>query len=216
MRGVYFGDYHTVNDWGLILSSKKINPPTPKIITVDIEGRDGSLDLSRALTGDMTYDDREASFSFLVTNGTQSDREYMIRTIVNAIHGQRLKIIEPDFLDLYLLGECTVSNIVSDKAYGSFDVKAVCEPYRYYITETVRTITASATPTDIVLTNTGRKMVTPTITVSDSVDLVIDNTRVSLSAGTYKLTALRLSPGANTLTVNGSGTVTFTYREAVL
>lgn len=216
MRGVYFGEYHTVADWGLILSAKSIDPPTPKIVTVNIDGRDGTLDLSRALTGDIKFNDREASFSFLVTEGSQSDRDYMIRTIINAIHGQRLQIIEPDFPELYLIGECKVSKVFNDKAYGSFDVTATCEPYRYAIDEINRIITASSEPVNVVLTNNGRKTLTPTITVSNSVNLVIGTSSVSLSAGTYKLTSLTLSPGPNIVTVSGSGTVTFTYREAVL
>lgn len=216
MRGVYFGDYHTVADWGLILSAKTINPPTPKTITVNIDGRDGTLDLSRALTGDMKYNDREASFSFLVTEGTQSDREYMIQTIVNALHGQRLKIIEPDFPELYLIGECSVGNIVNDKAYGSFTVSAICEPYKYSVDEINRAITLSNTPTNIVLNNMGTKTLIPTITVTGSVTMAIGTTSVSLSAGTYKLTSLVLSRGANIVTVSGSGLITFSYREAVL
>ena len=216
MRGVYFGENHTVADWGLILTAKTINPPTPKIINVNIDGRDGTLDLSRALTGEMKYNDREASFSFLVTEGSQSDRSYMINNIINAVHGRRLQIIEPDFPYLYLVGDCTVTEVVNNKAYGSFTVTAICEPYRYHINETVRNITLTSTPTEIALVNSGRRTLTPTITVSGSADLVIGTTSVSLGAGTYKLTALQLKTGVTTLTASGSGDITFTYREAVL
>ncbi len=216
MRGVYFGDYHTVADWGLILSAKTINPPTPKIVNVKIDGRDGTLDLSRALTDDMKFNDREASFKFLVTEGSQSDRAYMIRTITNAIHGQRLNIIEPDFPELYLVGECSVSNVVNNKAYGSFDVKATCEPYRYSIDEINRVITASSDPVNAILTNNGRKTLTPTITVDGSVNLKFGSTSVALGTGTYKLPSLILKNGTTIVTVSGSGTVTFSYREAVL
>lgn len=216
MRGVYFGDFHTVADWGLILSAKHIDPPSPKIVTVSIDGRDGTLDLSRTLTGEMSYNDREASFSFLITEGSQSDRAYMIRTITNAIHGRRLNIIEPDSPDLYLVGECSVSNVVNTKAYGSFNVKAICEPYRYSISEINRTITATSDSVDIVLTNSGRRALVPVITVTGSVNLVIGTTNASLSTGTYKLPSLVLRTGTTTVKVSGSGTVTFTYREAVL
>jgi len=216
MRGVYFGDYHTVADWGLILSAKEINPPTPKIVRVDIDGRDGTLDLSRALTGEMKFNNRSASFSFLVTEGTQSDRAYMIQTIINSLHGQRLEIREPDFPGYYLIGECAVENTVNNKSYGSFTVTADCDPYYYSIMETVRTIDLTATPTEIVLTNSGRKILIPTITVSDSVKLEFGTSSVSLGAGTYKLTEFLLKPGPTVLSVSGAGTVVFTYREAVL
>ncbi len=216
MRGVYFGDFHTVADWGLILSGKTINPPTPKIVNVNIDGRDGTLDLSRALTGEMKYNNRTASFSFLVTEGSQSDRAYMIQAIINALHGQRLEIREPDFPGYYLVGECTVENTVNNKSYGSFTVTADCEPYYYSLIEMIRTIELTSTPSEIFLTNSGRKTIVPTIQVSNSVNLEYDTTKVSLGPGTFKLTSLTLKPGSNVLKASGSGTVVFTYREAVL
>lgn len=216
MRGVKFGEYHTADDWDLILNSKKINPPTPKIVKVTIDGRDGELDLSRALTGEMKYNDRDASFSFIVTEGKHDEREGLINRIVNLIHGQKLQIIEPDDVDHYLLGECSVSDVKNDKAYGSFSVKATCEPYRYSINEINRIITASATPVNIVLTNNGKRTLTPTVVVSDSVTLSFGNTTLTLGKGTYKLSSLQLKSGSNIVSVSGSGTITFTYREAVI
>lgn len=215
MRGVYFGDYHTVDDWGLILTEKEIQTPTPKIVTVNIDGRDGDLDLSRALTDDIKFNNREASFSFLVTEGSQSDRSYMIQTIVNAIHGQRLQIIEPDFPYLYLVGECSVTEVHNDKAYGSFTVEATCEPYRYYIDEVRRVFNVSDTITGMI-TNTGRKVLTPEIIIEGDVTIKFDNTTVSLSTGTYKLPSLILKPGVTALTLSGSGVATFVYREAII
>ena len=43
MKGVKFGNYHSYNDWGLILSSKEIKAPKPKKIEIEIEGSDGFL-----------------------------------------------------------------------------------------------------------------------------------------------------------------------------
>lgn len=216
MRGVIFGDYHTADDWKLILNEKTINPPTPKIVKVAVDGRDGDLNLSRALSGDMKFNNRDASFTFLVTEGTFDERADLINEIINLIHGNELQIIEPDDEDHYLLGECTVSDVKNNKAYGSFKVTANCEPYRYFIDEINRTLTASATPIDVVLHNTGRKTVTPTLTVDGSVNLVFGSSNVSLSTGTYKLSALALHSGPTNVTISGSGSITFTYREAVL
>lgn len=216
MRGVYFGDYHTVNDWNLILSEKTIDPPTPKIVSINIDGRDGTLDLSRALTGEMMYENRSASFTFLITEGNQNDRASLIQTIINEIHGRRLQIIEPDSPDYYLIGECTVSDVINNKAYGSFTVSADCEPYYYYSNETIRTLAVNNESIEIVLTNSGRKNIIPVIQIIGSIDLVYDNTSVSLSEGTYKLTSLSLKPGATIVKVSGSGAVVFSYREARL
>lgn len=216
MRGVLFNDHHTADDWGLILNAKSINPPDPKYVKIAVDGRDGDLNLSRALTGDIKFNNREATFAFIATEGTQAEREELLSEITNLLHGQELQIIEPDDLDHYLVGECSVQNVFNDRAYASFTVVADCEPYRYSIEEVNRLISLSSTETVVNLTNIGRKVLTPTLIVSGSVNIKFGTTSTTLSSGTYVLTALKLSNGSTPITVSGSGTLTITYREAVL
>ena len=216
MRGVQFGGYHTAEDWNLILNAKTINPPTRKIVKVAVDGRDGDINLSRALTGEMRYNNREASFMFLVTEGSYEEREELINEITNLIDGQELEIIDPDRPDYYLIGECGVLDIVNNMAYGSFKVTADCEPYWYARNEVKRVITLSATEADIMLNNRGRKTLTPTVTVDGEALIGFGSSSVALSTGTYKLTSLYLRTGATPVTVSGTGSITFSYREAVL
>lgn len=216
MRGIQIGEYHTADDWDLIMTSKTINPPQPKLVKVSVEGRDGDLDLSRALTSDIKYENREASFSFLATEGTQAERNELIRTITRAIHGKELKIIDPDNDDYYLFGECSVSDVSNNKAYGSFTVTANCEPYYQAINEVNRILAPSGNPYQVVLSNIGDKTLTPTLTVDDNINLEFGTSKVSLGKGTYKLASLRLPPGDTIITMTGAGFVYVKYREAVL
>jgi len=216
MRGVYFDDFHTNNDWGLILNSKELDPPAPKVVKVTVDGRDGDLDLSEALTGEIRYENREANFTFLVTEGSHSDREYMINTIINEIHGRTRKIILPDDLEHYLIGRCIVSGVENYNAYGTFSVTADCDPYRYSIYETKRSIDLTDTPIEIALSNSGRKTVIPTVVVSDTANITLGTTSVSLSKGTYQIPALKLASGVSTIIVSGSGNLALSYREAVI
>lgn len=216
MRGVYFSDYHTNNDWGLILNSKELDPPAPKVVKVSVDGRDGDLDLSEALTGEIRYENREARFTFLITEGSQADREYMLNTIVNAIHGKTHKIILPDDLEHYLIGRCSISEVTNDRAFGSFSVSADCEPYRYSIYETKRTIELTDTPAEIALSNSGRKTIIPTLVVANTANITFGTTSLALSAGTYQIPALKLASGINTIVVTGVGSLALSYREAVL
>ena len=216
MRAIQFNDKHTAEDWGLILTAKKRNPPTPKYEKISIDGRDGEIDLSRALTGEIKYKNTDASYSFLLSKGTQAEREELLSEIINFVHGQILNIIEPDDQYHYIVGDCTVENVVNNKAYASFTVSADCEPYRYAIEETNRYISLTSSITDIVITNTGTKILIPTLTVNGSVNLTVGSSSVALSSGQYKLTSLKLKPGATTISVSGSGTLIVSYREAIL
>ena len=216
MRAIQFNDKHTAEDWGLILTAKKRNPPTPKYEKISIDGRDGEIDLSRALTGEIKYKNTDASYSFLLSKGTQAEREELLSEIINFIHGNILNIIEPDDQYHYIVGDCIVENVVNNKAYASFTVSADCEPYKYAIEETNRYISLTSSITDIVITNTGTKILIPTLTVNGSVNLTVGSSSVALSSGQYKLTSLKLKPGANTISVSGSGSLIVSYREAIL
>ena len=216
MRGVQFGDHHTVEDWKLILNSKKINPPTPKTNKVEVDGRDGDLDLSEALTGEIKYNNRDVSYVFLVTEGTEKTRDNTINEIVNLIHGRTLQIIDPDDQDHYFVGRCRVEDTHNDKAYGTINIVADCEPYRYMINEVSRIVSPNGVDTDVILVNHGRKSVTPTLTVTGAVNITFGSSSVALENGTYKLSSLKLKSGGTSVTVKGTGTVVFTYREAVL
>lgn len=216
MRGIQFNNNHSADDWGLILNSRKNTPPQPKYVKVSVDGRDGDLNLSRALTGDMRYSDRKVSYGFVATDGSQVEREELISNIINEIHGQEVKIIEPDDPDHYLLGEVEVSDVQNNKAYATFEVSAICEPYRYFNEEVNRVINVTATESNIILTNAGTKSIIPTLTVTGEVNIKYNDTSVSFSSGSFKLTSLVLRKGATVITVSGSGTLIVSYREAIL
>lgn len=216
MRGIQFNDHHSADDWGLILNSRKNTPPSPKYVRVSVDGRDGDLNLSRTLTGDIRYENRKVSYGFIATDGSQIEREELISNIINELHGQEIKIIEPDDPDHYLMGEVEVSDIHNNKAYSTFEVSANCEPYRYSINEVNRVITLTSEETNIILTNAGTKTLIPVIEVNGSVNIKSGSVEVALSSGSYKLMSFALKKGPTVITVRGSGTITVSYREAIL
>lgn len=216
MRSVNFGNHRSAEDWGLILNAMSITPPTPKTSKISVEGRDGDINLSRALTGEMRFSNREASFTFLITDGTHAEREALSTEIISVIHGEELKIITPDKLDYYLIGECKVEDVINNKSYMTIIISADCEPYFFAVNEIRREITLSGNREEIALVNHGRKTLTPAIHIEGNLDLVFDGSSVSLGSGDYQLANLQLKTGTTLVTVSGSGSVTFTYREAVL
>ena len=105
----------------------------------------------------------------------------------------------------------------NDLAHASVTVTAVCNPWLYKKTETSQTFTASTTAKTTTLPNSGRLIVIPTITVTGgTVLLVVGSSSKSFSAGTYLWPDLMIRNGGQSITYSGSGSIKFTYREAVL
>lgn len=207
--------FNTWADWGLILTEKKIDLAEPKTNYVNIDGMSGCLDLSESLTGEITYKDRMILASFWTDKGSRKDREVLLKNITFALHGKKIKIIEPDDPDHYFYGRVKIKSQVNNLAYLEFTIEATCEPWRYALTDTVRHIDVTG-DTDVVIYNHGVKTVSPTIAVKGSVTIVYNNARASLSTGSYRISDIKLRRGVNIIRLSGVGKVTFTYEEADL
>ena len=215
MRFLTIGKYNTWYDWRLTLTSQELTPPEPKTNYIELGGANGTLDLTEALTGEVAYADRTYKATFWTSEGTYSDRLRVLQDIVNAVHGQKVPIVLPDDPDHYLLGRVRVKAQVWDQVHAEVEIEAICDPWLYAVHETERRVEVSGTM-DVVVNNGGRKTISPVVTVSNRMSLTYGGRTVTLSAGTYQVTDLRLSHGANVISVTGYGTLTFTYREASL
>ena len=99
---------------------------------------------------------------------------------------------------------------------GTFEITAVCDPYKYAQTESTASCGAGTTA----VLNSGDEIVSPTFTAS------VEGMTVALNGGAaysiaqvgkaVKIPELLLLPGANNVTVTGTGNVVLTWREGVL
>lgn len=209
--------FNTWYDWRLVLTGKDVTPPEPKTNYIEIDGMDGTLDLSESLTGEITYKDRIVSASFWTSEGSFTERTSLLRKIVSTLHGKKIKIIEPDDPDHYFYGRVKVKSLNNILPYATFTIEATCEPWRYAVDDTVRTIEVnSQIVTNAVINNNGVKTLSPVITVTGSVDITYNGVKTPLTAGTYKISDIRLRQGVNVIGVSGNGSATFTYKEADL
>lgn len=218
-RKIVFGSYDTAAA-GWTLTGWQLSAPVQKTKHLDKLGGDGSWDLSTALTGGiMRYADRQLTASFECSEGDRMTREDTIRQMVNRLDGERVEIELPDDPYHYLVGRVSVQRGYNDMAHAAVTVSAVCEPWKYADVEIVRTLTATAAEKTVTLANAGRRAVVPLLTVAGSgasVRLSYGTASVSLAAGEHKWPDLLLTPGAHAVKYSGSGTLTITYREAVL
>lgn len=216
-RHFIFGNFNTWSDWGLILTGKEISLPTPKTNYVEIDGMSGSLDLSEALTGEPTYEDRTISASFCACEGSHREREALLSSIITALHGRKMKIIEPDDPNHYFYGRVTIKKVKNTITYAEFSVETKCDPWRYEHLETVQPIEVnSQKPVDVLIHNSGVKTLCPDITVSGQVTFTCNGVTSSATDGRYKVTTFKLYQGENIIQVSGKGTLTLTYRRAEL
>lgn len=209
--------FNTWYDWHLILEAKDISDADPKTNLVQIDGMSGSLDLSESLTGEVTYNDRTISATFWTDYGTRKDRETLLREITASLHGKKVQIIEPDDPDHYFYGRIVIKSKTNNLAYMSFTIEATCEPWRYALEETVRTVIVDEnTPISVIFNNRGVKTLCPQIAVVGNVELVYNGVRYPLTTGTHKVSDIKLKQGVNMVSVIGDATVIFTYREGDL
>ena len=205
--------FNTFYDWRLYLTDKSIDEPTPNTKYIDIDGMNGSLDLSEALTGEVTYQDRTISATFFTDNGNYKERGRLLRSIIASLHGRKIKIIEPDDPSHYFLGRVKIKSHENTIPYAQFSIEATCEPWRYAIDESIRSVTVNNNTVSVIINNNGVKSLSPDINVSGTVNIVTDDVNVQLTNGDYKISELKLKVGVNKIDVSGQGSVTFKYRE---
>lgn len=218
-RKIIFGDYDTAaNGW--TLSEWQLSPPVYKVKRVEKPSGDGSWDLSTALTGGIPrYSDRTLTVTLERSDGDRLSRKAAVRDIVNHLDGQRVQIVLPDDPDYYLDGRLSVAKDYNDLAHAAVTVTAVCDPWLYAKTAREYRLTASTTAKTATLENDGRRAVVPVVQITGSsanVLLKFGNDSAVLTAGTYQVPAILLTSGTHSLVYSGSGSITITYREAVL
>lgn len=213
MKGVSFDSLHSFREWGLILSEKEIGSPAIKESKVYIEGADGELDYTEAFCG-VKFGNRTLKFEFQKANVSAKEFLNLLSDIHDALYGRKMTVSLDDDSDWYYQGRCRVADFSHNGRIAKVLIEVDAEPYKLKKTATKQTeaVTDSA---DIVLTNS-RKPVVPTITTDAAMQFVFMGNTFAASAGTFRIPEIQLEEGQNAVTVTGSGTVTFEYREGRL
>lgn len=215
MKGVTFGTLHSYRDLGLLLVSKEIGSPPVKENKIDIEGADGSLDLTDFF-GEAKFDNVRHKFDFALSVPPQSYPS-IFSQIKNALHGKKMRIILDDDPQFYYFGRLSVSGFTNDRGVGYLSIDADCDPYKYKLSKTKVSQAVSGTQT-ITLTN-GRKRAVPVVTIQtdSSIRITYGSSNIwDLGSGSYTLPELELVEGSNSVPVTGTGTISFEWQEANL
>jgi|GEM_PF-542594 len=206
----------SMNDLGWLRESISFPAPKSQSDTVVVPGRDSPIRFTEAL-GRVSYQQR----SFTVTLTMLGDRERfnaMSTEVINRFSGRLVKVILSEETDLYAVG--TVEAEPSyDPLTGKGQIVFSCEDgdaYRYHTEETVVTKTGGG---KVTLSNDFMPVVPKIKTTAETAfawKIGSDSFRKSVSAGEWIFPELELQSGMNAVTLTGTGTTTFTYREGRL
>lgn len=216
-RTVQIGAYNTA-EHGWTLTGLKLSDPEQKTNYVEKTGGDGSWDWSTVMTdGIPRYKDRSLSITLECSEGTRSDRETLLSGLVNQLDGLEWEVTLPDQTDYYIVGRLHVIVNYSDLAHCSVTITGMCRPWLYKKAMTVVVLNATSTQKSAILVNAGRLALVPFLEVEEgSITLTYGTSSTALSEGTYEWPTLLLTPGNHPIKYQGTGTLTISYREAVL
>jgi hypothetical protein len=212
MRGILINNtIHTGLDLGLVMEAKDLGSPSVQKNTVEIPGRNGLLDMSEALTGEPSYNNRTQTYKFI----GDGSRELVLSLIdvVTSYHGQYITIVVDDYEDWYYEGRVEVA-YVDNYNYVEFELVVDAQPFRY-ARELTSVSYTGITNQEITLNNRGVTVI-PKIVTDAETTIVYGGVTYHLSAGTYEPEDLALRRGDNVYTITTEGTITIEYREAVL
>lgn len=210
MNTIKFNDKDSYTDFNLILKPKSIPFPTPKTNYVSIEGRDGDLDLTEALTDDIKYKNIDYSLEFYLDKD-RTDWITALNKISTYLHGKKVQMKLSEDANWYWNARITLNDFESDKNIGLIVLDCNLEPYRVKTTDTV--ITEEVVADKVITLSNSRKWVIPTITTTAEVKFTYGTKQITVN-GTLKTTDFILKEGNTSITLNsGSGNIVFTYRE---
>jgi hypothetical protein len=230
MQSVTIGEKHMNNDFGVIMKTKKISPPEVQTKFVDIPMRDGELDLTEALTGNVKYKNRQIEISFLYL-GDFDNIWLKISDIENYLHGKRLKAVFDDDISYYYIGRWQVSEPSIDRKSGTFLIVGNCEPYKYdgtyedgdwlwdpfdFETGYISDRAFDVDGVFVAMLGGSDKEIIPTITTDADMSVTYDGTAYSLTTGKNKIYDIVISTGITELTFEGTGHVAIDYEGGIL
>lgn len=121
---------NTWDDWHLIPSTRPlVNPPKLNTKGIQVPGRNGTLDMSRVLTGYMTYQNRTGSWEFIVDNDHWG-WAVAYSAIMADIHGQEKLCVFEDDAGYYYKGLLSVNAWKSDKSWSLITIDYDLEPFK--------------------------------------------------------------------------------------
>lgn len=186
----------------VLLDGYTLSPPEPKTTTVEIPGRDGVLDLTESLIGDVSYGNRSMTFTFLIVDLEQFE---VVKTKVsNALHGRKFNFemtMDPGYTytGRFKIKSYTHTATWSHGICGFVEVEIDADPYKlksHYV------YNLNATGGAMFNLESGRKKVHPIIELSAPARIRFKNVVYRIGAGRFQLNDILFEEGVNDIYIN--------------
>ena len=225
--GVLFGDKHSFRDFGLYPKSKiVINPPDVREVYVEVDGADGDLDITEALTGRANYESREGDFEFTIVDRKKWDSVYS--GLMNTLHGRKMRVVLDDDPYHYYYGRIKIDSFRTNKYTANIAIKGVFDPYKKSLiansldwlwdpfnfeTDYAMNYGDMTVDGSLSVTLVGSRMpVTPNISVSSNMTVEFNGETYQLTAGDNRIAGLVLDDTTEyELTFTGNGKVNIEF-----
>lgn len=126
---------NTWESWHLIPTSRpSVAASGVSTNFVEIPGRGAAIDMSEYLTGAPVYSSRNGSWEFIVDNEHEYWESIRI-SLMNFLHGKRMRVILEDVPTRYYTGRFSVSDWKSDSANSSITINYVLDPFSYPVVD---------------------------------------------------------------------------------
>lgn len=212
MITVTFNTTNLYTDMGIVLENFDIGLPEMKVTKVSIPGRNGDLDMSKALTGYTHFSNRIITLT-LGLRGDESEREKQRVRLFNLVMNQSVKV-SFSHLTGYFLGTVHFLAYERTPSQSTIQAKVDCYPFRYLNNDITATYSLTSAIRTVYIHN--NNMPVPlTITTTDNAIIEHKDKRYAVGRGEHQL-GIILDTGDNRLKVSGSGTLTTKYRREVL
>ena len=197
----------------VLLDGYTLSPPEPKTTTVEVPGRDGYIDLTESLTGDVTYSNRSMTFTFLIVDLEQFE---VVKTqISNALHGRKFNFemtMDPGYTytGRFKITSYTHTATWNHGICGYIEVEIDADPYKlksHYV------YNLNATGGTMFQLASGRKKVHPIIELKSPARLRWKNVVYRLGAGRFQLNDVLFEEGLNDIYINSYEIWNFRWNE---
>lgn len=196
-RSLVIDGIDTYDDLRLVLESKVMKPPEPRFHLIDVPGRNGPIDATEALAGDVAFSSREFEFAFRAID--PSGFESLKTRLSNFLHGRRFDFQlswDPGYT---YSGRFAIVEYRIASRVGRIVMRVTADPYKSKGRMAYR---LNACGGRMYRFECGRKPVQPVIECRTPTRVTFDGRTVMLGAGTFQLNDVLFTQGWNELYVN--------------